>query len=318
MDRAFVCITDKNSDVVGTNELQFVQFSSRSSAMAGKGLVTGAYQELDVNVDDVTLTVIADTVQLRDLGITNAKIAEATVANSKLVHPDVTVNTGRGLLGGQLINLGTGTTLTPDFTVVPDLAASNTFAGPSNTFNNNLAVGGNATVGGTVDVTGATQLQSTLGVTGATTLSNTLAVTGNATLAGPVGVGGTLGVTGATTLSNTLAVTGNATLSGTVGVGGTLDVTGATTCQSTLAVTSGNATTLGGTLGVTGATTLSSTLAVAGNATVGGSLGVDGPTDLLDTLDVTGAVVLQNTLDVDGARTCLIFARVCVCSVVFV
>lgn len=71
--------------------------------------------------------------QLRDLGITNDKIADATVANTKLVHPDITVNTARGLLGGQQIFLGGSGTVQPDFTVVPDLAATNTFAA-GNTF----------------------------------------------------------------------------------------------------------------------------------------------------------------------------------------
>ena len=68
VDRAFVCISNKGSDVVGTNNLEFVQFSSRSSAMAGNGLVTGAAQELNVNVDNVTLTILSNKVEVKDQG----------------------------------------------------------------------------------------------------------------------------------------------------------------------------------------------------------------------------------------------------------
>ena len=288
-DRAFVCITDKGADIVGTHPLAFVQFSSRSSAAAGHGLVTGVAEELDVNVDNSTLTILSDVVQIKDLGVTNAKLADATIANAKLVHPDVTVSTGRGLLGGQLINLGTSATLTPDFTVVPDLAASNTFTGASNQFTQSMQVGGTLGVTGASTLTGNTTVGGTLGVTGATTLDSTLGVTSATTLSS------TLGVTGATTLSNTLDVSGNSTL------GGTLGVTGATTLSNTLGVT-GSAT-LGSTLGVTGATTLSNTLDVTGSTTVGGTLGVTGATTLDGTLGVTGATTLSSTLDVTGVVT---------------
>ena len=254
-DRAYVCITDRGTDVVDTNGLQFVQFSARSSAIAGQGLVVGAAEELDVNVDNATLTILGDVVQVQDLGITNGKLANATIENAKLVNPSLAVNTARGLLGGQTVALGAAATLQPDFTVVPDLAATNLFAA-DNTFS------GAVTLSSTVHAVGAATLDSTLAVTGATTLSNTAHLVGAATL------DSTLAVTGAATLSDALAVTGATTLSSTV------HAVGAATLDSTLAVT--GATTLSNTAHIVGAATLDSTLAVAGAATLSDTLAVTG------------------------------------------
>lgn len=153
-DRGFVCTTNHLvgstvSDIIGTHELEFVQFSARSTAMAGKGLVTGEAEQLDVNVDENTLTVIADVVQLKNLGITNAKIAESTVENSKLVNPNVKVVTNRGLIGGKQVDLGDTLSVSVDHTVVPDLAATNTFA-EANTFQGAITVNSTANITGTV------------------------------------------------------------------------------------------------------------------------------------------------------------------------
>ena len=169
-DRAYVCTSDKGMDVVGTHALVFVQFSSRSSAMAGHGLVTGAAEQLDVNVDDSTVTVLSDVVQVKDLGITNAKVANSTIENGKLRNPQLTVGISHGLTSSsETIALGGTATLGIDYTVVPDLAMVNTFSGAGNTFT------------GTVGVTGATTLGSTLAVTGATTLASTASISGTVT-----------------------------------------------------------------------------------------------------------------------------------------
>ena len=48
-DRSFACITDHGSDVIDTDATEWVQFSSRSSALAGHGLVAGATNELDID-----------------------------------------------------------------------------------------------------------------------------------------------------------------------------------------------------------------------------------------------------------------------------
>ena len=138
IDRSFVCTTNRitanvPSSVVGTNALEWVQFNARSSAMAGQGLVTGSANELDVNVDNTTIQITNDTLNI--------------------VHPDIKLKAVRGLLRsatdgttatapttdsaapgtlGYTVPLGQNVTLAPDFTVIPDLAATNTFTAANN------------------------------------------------------------------------------------------------------------------------------------------------------------------------------------------
>lgn len=169
-DRGFVCASDRTSDVVGTNTLDFIQFSSRASAMAGEGLTLGTAEQLDVHVDQSTLTIINDTVQVKDSGITNTQILDATIANAKLVHPSLTVSTGRGLSGGQLIDLGASATLTPDFAVVPDLAATNTFAA-ANTFTGAVTI--SSSTAATSQSTGALIVTGGVGIGGDLYVSST-------------------------------------------------------------------------------------------------------------------------------------------------
>lgn len=87
-----------------------------------------------------------------------------------------------------------------------------TFGGAgTNTFTNNVSVGGNVTCGGTMSVTGVAGFTGNVicgsGLTAATSLScgTTLAVGTNATIVGNATVGGTLAVTGATTLAGGVA-----------------------------------------------------------------------------------------------------------------
>lgn len=57
-----------------------------SSTIAGDGLArNGSTGILSVGVDGVTIETAGDAIQLKDLGITNAKIAEATITGTKLV-----------------------------------------------------------------------------------------------------------------------------------------------------------------------------------------------------------------------------------------
>jgi len=65
--------------------------------VAGDGLAQAAGGELDVNTDGSTLEVVTDTVRVKDLGITTAKLAGTSVTAAKL-GSDVA---GDGLSGGN-------------------------------------------------------------------------------------------------------------------------------------------------------------------------------------------------------------------------
>ena len=133
-DKSYICITNAPNAVVGTNDLGWVQFGARNTALAGKGLVTGDASTLDVNVDNTTVVITNNFVGLK--------------------HPDVKVKAERGLLRsttdgttatagvrdasdatvlGLTVGLGQNVTLQPDFTVVPDKDDVNTFT-KDNTF----------------------------------------------------------------------------------------------------------------------------------------------------------------------------------------
>ena len=154
-DRAFVCITDRldaageANAIVGTHTLQWVQFSARSEAMAGNGLVTGVGSQLDVNVDGATIEVVADVVKIKNPDIkvkvergllrstTDGTTASTAVVDS--IDPAVL---------GTTVPLGSNITVAPDFTVLADVQNANTFLA-TNTFSN--ASTASWTVDGTLD-----------------------------------------------------------------------------------------------------------------------------------------------------------------------
>jgi hypothetical protein len=87
-DLGFVCVSNKGSAVVGTNDLTFSIFSRQSDTQAGAALSkTG--NRLDVEVDDSTIEIASDALRLKDAGITNAKIADGTISNGKLVNSTI-------------------------------------------------------------------------------------------------------------------------------------------------------------------------------------------------------------------------------------
>lgn len=76
-DTGWVCTTD-GPITVNTTPLTWVQFSGAGSIIDGIGLLkTG--NTLDVRLDNATVEAPSDIVQVKDLGITGAKIANATV-----------------------------------------------------------------------------------------------------------------------------------------------------------------------------------------------------------------------------------------------
>jgi hypothetical protein len=61
---------------------------------------------LDVNVDDSSIEIASDSLQVKALGITNAMLA-GSIANAKLTNSSVTINSNSLSLGGSL-TLDTG------------------------------------------------------------------------------------------------------------------------------------------------------------------------------------------------------------------
>lgn len=321
-DRAFICVTDRSSDIAGTNTLEFVQFSSRPSAMAGQGLVVGTANQLDVNVDAVSLIVETDIVKIKDAGVTNVKIATNTITNDRLVNSKVTLTSVRGLTNPGDILLGGTAYIGPDFGVLPDLQNNNTFSGPINTFTGEFRVtnttaststttgalivaGGtgiaqNLNVGGTAKVAGNTTLQGTLAVTGAVAAGASLAVAG--TTASTSASSGALTVAGGAGIAENLNVGGAAAVTGNATVGGALAVTGNIAAGAALTVASTDQSTdsVSGALRVAGGAGVAKNLYVGGNTGVTGTLAVGGNTTLAAALAVTGAVTAQSTLLVNS------------------
>ena len=98
-DNGFVCTNDGTVSF-GASDISFVQFSGAGSVIAGDGLSKSG-NTLSVNVDDSTIEISSDTLQVKDAGITNAKLANS----------DVTVTAGDGLKGGGAVSLGATVTL---------------------------------------------------------------------------------------------------------------------------------------------------------------------------------------------------------------
>ena len=200
-DQSFLCTNNTGSDVVGTDALVFVQISgagqieagsaltkngntlnvavddasiqitsdqlnikaagvqnsmlanssvtvTAGNALSGGGAVAlGASVNLDVSVDGSTIEVSTDSLQVKDLGITNAKLA-GSIANAKLVNDNIDIVSGDGLnTTSQNIALGASATLSVDSTVVR--TSGNQGIGGIKTFSD-ATDASSSTVGGTV------------------------------------------------------------------------------------------------------------------------------------------------------------------------
>lgn len=83
-DNGFVCTNDSGSDVVGTDALDYVQFSSAGVILAGEALLkTG--NTLDVLYDNASVSLNgSNQLEVKDLGVSTAKIAGEAVTEAKL------------------------------------------------------------------------------------------------------------------------------------------------------------------------------------------------------------------------------------------
>lgn len=86
-DLGFVCVSDKGSAVVGTNNLSFSIFSGQSNTEAGAALSkTG--NRIDVEVDDSSIEISSDALRVKALGISDSMLA-GSISNSKLSNSTI-------------------------------------------------------------------------------------------------------------------------------------------------------------------------------------------------------------------------------------
>ena len=98
-DNGFVA-THNGTPTLGTDDITFDQFSGAGQISAGDALSkTG--NTFDVNVDDSSIEIASDSLQVKALGITNAMLA-GSIANAKLTNSSVTINGNSLSLGGTL------------------------------------------------------------------------------------------------------------------------------------------------------------------------------------------------------------------------
>jgi len=105
-DNGYVA-THNGTPTLGTTNITFDQFSGAGQISAGDGLSkTG--NTIDVNVDDSSIEIAADTLQVKALGITNAMLA-GSIANAKLTNSTITMAADSG---SNAVDLGDTFTLT--------------------------------------------------------------------------------------------------------------------------------------------------------------------------------------------------------------
>ena len=146
-DQVFVNTNSHSQgSIVGTHALNFSGLVTQSQTLAGSGLVPNS-TALDVNTDNITLEVDTDQVRIKDLGITDAKIADGTISNSKLANKSISVITNRGLTGGNGdVDLGGAVSISVNTNIVPNVDIVNTFT-QNNTFGESVTVGKSLSVG---------------------------------------------------------------------------------------------------------------------------------------------------------------------------
>jgi hypothetical protein len=98
--------------------------------IGGAGLAASTTNDvitLDINVDNATIEINADTLRVKDLGITTAKIADSAVTTIKINNNAVTLAKIQQIAGLRVLGNMTGSTANvAEVTVVTDLASATT------------------------------------------------------------------------------------------------------------------------------------------------------------------------------------------------
>lgn len=125
-------VQTETTSTIGTSDIIFEQFSGAGQVIAGAALSkTG--NTLDVEVDDSSIEVSSDALQVKALGITNAMLA-GSIANAKLVNSAITVTDGSNSTDTSLG--GTITFTAGEGMDVTESSGTITFAGEDATTSN--------------------------------------------------------------------------------------------------------------------------------------------------------------------------------------
>ena len=130
-DNGYVATHD-GQPTFGTTNITFVQFSGAGQISAGAAL-TKTGNQLDVAVDDSSIEVSSDALQVKALGITNAMLA-GSIANAKLANSAITVTDGSNSTATSLG--GTITFTAGEGMDVTESSGTITFAGEDATTSN--------------------------------------------------------------------------------------------------------------------------------------------------------------------------------------
>jgi hypothetical protein len=99
-----------------------------TAVIAGAGLTGGGTSgsvTLDVNVDNATIEVVSDTVRVKDLGITSAKINDGAVTTIKLADNAVTFAKFQQIGASKVVgNMSGSTANATEIAVITDLASA--------------------------------------------------------------------------------------------------------------------------------------------------------------------------------------------------
>ena len=112
-DSGFV-LTNNGTVDVGTDAMTFTKFSGAGAITAGAGLGESG-TTLSVNVDDSSIEISSDALQVKALGITNAMLAGSIALGSKVAGTLPLANGGTGLssyTAGDLVYYAAGTSFT--------------------------------------------------------------------------------------------------------------------------------------------------------------------------------------------------------------
>lgn len=135
-----------NGVVVGTDDIVWVQFSGAGTYIAGNGLdLTG--NVFSVNVDGLSIEIVADTLQVANNGITNAMLA-GSIENDKLVNSSISFAANTGTTDvvslGETItiagNTGVTTTVSNNEIIISGTFATDTNVGVASFSNTDFIV----------------------------------------------------------------------------------------------------------------------------------------------------------------------------------